>query len=326
MTPFEILRLNLLSPMVLAFGLGIAAALVKSDLKMPDALYTGLSTYLLFAIGLKGGFDLAQSPLGGFLLPALAAAFIGALIPVMGYLLLRRVGGFSPEDSAAIGLHYGAVSAVTLSAGIAFLGEVGVTFEGYMPTMYVIMELPAVLVGLLIASFRLDGIQQPGKLLHSAVSGKSFILLLGGVLIGSLSGELGQRQVGLFFIELFPGLLTLFLLHMGIVVGAKLGQLRSVGPVLLGYALLMPAAHGVLGVWLGGLAGLSVGGAFLLGVLAASASFITGPAVVQANIPDANPGYYLTAALVITFPFNLAVGIPLFYEAALLFATGGPLG
>ncbi|NDJ35795.1 MAG: sodium-dependent bicarbonate transport family permease, partial [Chloroflexi bacterium] len=156
MSLMEILRVNLLSPMVLAFVLGITAALLKSDLKIPEQVYSIISLYLLFSIGLKGGFDLAKSPLTGFLLPALAAMAIGIVIPVWSTPILRRIGGFSGTDAASIAIHYGAVSATTLSACIAFISELGVPFEGYMPTMYVVMELRAVLVGLLIAR-RMEG-------------------------------------------------------------------------------------------------------------------------------------------------------------------------
>lgn len=315
----EILRINLLSPMVLAFVLGIIAVLVDSDLRIPDQVYSIISIYLLFSIGLKGGFDLASSSLDGFWGAAAAAVVIGALIPLWSFWILSRFGNMSTADAIAIGIHYGAVSAVTLSACITFLDEVGQSFEGYMPTMYVIMELPAVAVGLFLASARIGETRQNSfDVLRSALSGKSFLLLGGGVLIGVVSGDVGEGQVAPFFIDLFPGFLTLFLLEMGTLVGKRLGDIKDVGMFLIGFGIVMPLLHGFLATVLGALVGLSVGGTMILATVAASASYITAPAVVDNNIPQANPGFYLTAALVITFPFNLTLGLPIYFELAQL--------
>ncbi len=315
----EVLRINLLSPTVLAFVLGIIAVLVKSDLRIPEQVYSIISIYLLFAIGLKGGFDLAKSPLQGFGGAALVAGGLGASIVAVSYVLLWRVGRMDETNAIALGIHFGAVSAVTLSACITFLSEVNEPFEGYMPTMYVIMEIPAVALGLLLANARLGSEQRIGAVVRSALSGKSFLLLGGGVVIGYLSGEIGEAQVGVFFVDLFPGFLTLFLLEMGTQVGKRLADLREAGWFLFAFAIVMTLINGVVGVWLASLVGLSVGGAMIMGTISASASYITAPATVQANIPGANPGYYLTAALAITFPFNLIAGLPLYFEAAQFF-------
>lgn len=313
----EILQLNLFSPMVLSFILGIIAIRVKSDLKIPEQVYSIISIYLLFAIGLKGGFDLARSPLDNFWGTAIVAALLGALIPIWSYLILRRF--LNKADAISIGLHFGAVSAVTLSACITFLGEAGESFEGFMPTMYVIMEIPAVAVGLMIASRSLGNTKQNLKdVLFSALSGKSFLLLGGGVIIGFISGEPGYKQVAPFFVDLFPGMLALFLLEMGTQVGRKLDDVLSVGLPLFGFSIIMPLIHGILGVLLGSLVGLSVGGMMILGTLSASASYITAPAVVTSNMPKANVSLALTASLVITFPFNLTVGLPIYFEMARL--------
>lgn len=317
----DVIRVNLLSPMVLAFLLGVFAVLVRSDLRIPEQVYTIISIYLLFAIGLKGGFDLAKSPLSGFGWAALVAIALGVGIVVWSYLILHKGGRFAPADAAALAIHFGGVSAVTLSACVTFLAEVQEPFEGFMPALYVIMEIPAVAVGLLIAGSTVGRVRQsPVDVLRSALSGKSFMLLGGGVVIGYISGELGERQVGAFFVDLFPGMLALFLLEMGTLVGKRLGDLRHAGIFLTLFGLVMPLLHGLAGVWLGDLVGLSAGGSMIMGTLAASASYITAPAVVGQNIPKANPGYYLTAALVITFPFNLTLGLPIYYQAALWLA------
>jgi hypothetical protein len=313
----QALQTNILSPMVLAFLLGIFSVLIASDLEIPESIYTFLSVYLLLAIGLKGGFELAKSPSpGDFVLPALTAALIGALIPLISFPILRRLGGFDVPNAAALAVHYGAVSSVTLSAAINFLDESGVSFEGFMPTLYAILEMPAILVGLMLYSLNSGQGKFDLRVIHSAAAGKGFLLLGSGVIIGLVTGSNGERQVGVFFIDLFPGMLTLFLLEMGMVVGKQLGDLRQAGLFLIAYGWLMPIFHAVLGITLGQMAGLSLGGSMLLGTLAASASYITAPATVRANIPEAKPSIYLTATLVITFPFNLMLGLPLYFEYA----------
>jgi len=315
----ELVRINLLSPMVLAFVLGVVVTLVKSDLRLPDQIYTAISIYLLLSIGLEGGFDLREAPLITFVGPALVAVVIGATIPFVTYLALTRFGGLSAADAIAVGIHYGGVSSVTLSAGITFLADLGQDFEGFLPTLYVIMELPAFFVALLLVSSRVgEEIQKIGEVARVALTGKTFVLLFGGVLIGYLSGEAGREQVEPFFFDLFSGILTLFLLQVGTVVAARFGELRNVNPFVLFYAVAAPTLQAMAGIVLGMLVGLSTGGAFILGVIAASASFISAPAVVRANIPQANPGIHMTTALVITFPFNLAFGLPIYYEFALL--------
>ncbi len=313
----ELVRLNLLSPMVLAFVLGIIATVVRSDLKFPDELYTGLSIYLLLAIGLKGGVALSETPLSQFWAPALTTLALGVTIPVVAYGILRRFGGFGIADAAAIAAHYGSVSAVTFAAAQTFLDALAVPYEGFMPTLVAILEIPAIMVALLIARIASGRGGNWREAAHELFAGKSILLLIGGMAIGWLSGRPGIAQVDPLFTDLFRGALTLFLLEMGMVAARRLRDLRRVGGFLIAFGIIMPLVNGVLGIWLGQLAGLSMGGAMILGVLAASASYIAAPAAVRISLPEANPSYYLTAALGITFPFNLAIGIPLYYGAAL---------
>lgn len=320
----ELLRLNLLSPMVLTFVLGIIAVVVKSDLRVPEQVYSIISIYLLFAIGLKGGFDLARSPSTNFGASALVAIFLGSAIVLVSYAALRYAGKWDDFNAIGIAIHYGAVSAATLSAAVTFLNEANIDFEGFMPTIYVIMEIPAVIMGLALAGWqRKDGVEQtPLDVLRLALSGKSFLLLGGGVLIGYISGDPGYEQVKVFFVDLFPGFFTLFLLEMGTRVGKRLDDLRNVGWFIVVFSLVAPLVFGVVGVLLGSLTGLSVGGCMIMGTLAASASFITAPAVVETNLPEANVSYALTASLVLTFPLNLTLGLVVYYEVALLVAGG----
>lgn len=317
----EILRINLLSPMVLAFVLGIIATLVQSDLDIPEQVYTLLTVYLLFSIGLKGGFDLARSPLTNFWGAAIIAIGMGASISATGYLILRKLGKMSVADAAAIALHYSAVSSVTLSAVITLLNNLNEPFEGFMPTMYTFMELPGIAMALYIATSRLGNIgsMTQWQVMKSALTGKGFLLLGGGVLIGLISGEQGYKSVSPFFVQLFPGMLSLFLLEMGMGVGKQIKFLRQMPIFLIGFAIVMPLIHGTIAILLCRIVGLSMGGAIMLGTIAASSSYITAPATARASLPQAKPIYYLTMSLVITFPFNLTIGLPIYVQLAKLF-------
>jgi hypothetical protein len=322
METLELVRLNLLSPMVLAFGLGIVATLVRSDLKIPEALYTALSIYLLLAIGLKGGAELSITPLAAFWKPALVTLGLGVLTPLLAYAVLRRLGRFDVADAAAIAAHYGSVSAVTFIACLTFLQAARIPYEGFMPTLVAILEVPAIVIALLIARQRLGGAETLGEAIREVFSGKSILLLVGGLAIGFLSGKQGFEQVAPLFVEPFKGVLVLFLLEMGMVAARRLRDLAKVGGFLVAFGLLMPVVQGALGVWLGSWAGLSLGGATVLGTMAASASYIAAPAAVRVALPQANPSYYLTAALGITFPFNLTLGIPIYFAFSRLFHGG----
>ncbi len=315
----DLVRLNLLSPMVLAFVLGVIATLVHSDLKFPEELYIGLSIYLLLAIGLKGGAALSETPLASFLGPALVTLVLGVTIPIVAYVILRRLGRFEVADAAALAAHYGSVSAVTFAAVQTFLEALKVPYEGYMPTLVAVLEVPAIIVALLIARVAMGQGGNWGEVIRELLAGKSILLLLGGLTIGVLAGQAGLKQVAPLFVDPFKGALTLFLLEMGMVAARRLRDLRTVGVFLIGFGVVMPVASGIAGIWLGQLAGLSQGGAVVLGTLAASASYIAAPAAVRIALPQANPSYYLTAALAITFPFNLAIGIPLYYGLSGLF-------
>jgi hypothetical protein len=312
----EIVSTNLLSPMVLAFVAGIVAALLRGDLRLPDPIVSALSTYLLLAIGLKGGVALAKTPLADVALPILAGVVLGSAIPLWCYATCRYVGGLGRADAAAIGAHYGSVSAVTFIAALGYMARLAEPVEGFMPAVLALMEVPAILIGLLLAQGGERGGGNVGAAVHEVFTSRSILLLLAGLAIGWASGPQGYEAVAPFFAAPFQGLLTLFLLDMGGVAARRLRDLRGVGAFLLGFAVVMPLVHGVLGAVAGTLAGLSVGGAMVLAVLAASASYIAAPAAVRIAIPEANPTLYLTPVLGVTFPFNLAVGLPLYYEIA----------
>ncbi len=317
MEPLDLVRLNLLSPMVLSFLLGIFATLARSDLRLPDDLYTALSIYLLLAIGLKGGAALSVTPFSEFWAPGLVTLAIGLAVPLWCYVALRRLGGFGVPDAAALAAHYGSVSAVTFIASLAYLEAAGAKPEGFMPALVALLEVPAIVLALFLARIRSGGLVGSwSEALREIVTGKSIVLLLGGVAIGFAGGKHGLEEVRPFFVDPFKGALCLFLLEMGMSAARRFRDLARVGPFLGVFAIVAPILNGALGVALGSLAGLSVGGASVLGTMAASASYIAAPAAVRIGIPDANPALYLTASLAVTFPFNLTIGIPLFYAIA----------
>ena len=321
MEMLDAIRANLLTPAVLFFALGLIAALVKSDLKFPEPFYVAMTIYLLIAIGIKGGAAIAEAGLDKVWLPALAVMALGALIPLWTYPLLRFAGKFSGVDAAAIAAHYGSVSAVTFIAATEYLKSINQPYESYATAFLAVMESPAILVGVLLGKLaaRKAGESSGASLqtaMREALFGRSVFLLVGALAVGALCGQAGMAKVEPFFVTPFLGVLSMFLLEMGIIAGRRLGDLKKAGPFLLGFGVLVPLVNGALGTYLGKLTGLELGGATLLGVLAASASYIAAPAAIRMSLPDANPTFYLTASLVITFPFNITVGIPIYYAMA----------
>lgn len=330
----DVLLKNLCSPLTLAFGLGIVARLLRSELAIPRELYASLSIYLLLALGLKGGVELSHSSIAEIFWPATVTLVLGCLTPVTSYLVLRRRFGIA--DAAGIAAHYGSVSAVTFIAAQQFGQSLGTPAEGFLPTLLTLLESPGIHVALAIGAVqtaraarmaadanptRVDGTPHPAprplrEVLHEVLTARSMILLVGGLIAGCIMGDSGYTPVKPFFEDMFKGALTLFLLDMGLAAATCLGDLKQVGIFLVLFGTLMPLFHGTLGVLLGTWAGLSIGGAAVLGTMAASASYIAAPPAVRMTLPDANPTYYLTAALAITFPFNLLVGIPVYFAVA----------
>jgi uncharacterized protein len=313
------LTASLLSPMILAFGLGIAAAWLRSDLRFPDGLSAGLTLYLLLAIGLKGGAKLEGVQFAELWGPVIIAVSLCVATAYWTYALLRRLGKLSGVDAGALAAHYASVSVVTFSACLVFLDGRGEPYEAFLPAILAIMEVPGLMIGVFLGrrALKLETPTTAGDgLLRELLTGKSAVLLAGGLLIGWVSGADGWAQVAPLFDTPFRGLLTLFLLDVGLVTGRRLGDLRSSGVFIAAFAIVMPVLHGLLGVVLGGLTGLSVGGATALGTLAASASYIAAPAAVRAALPEASPAIYLAPPLAVTFPFNVIVGIPVYYAVA----------
>jgi len=307
---------NLISPVVLCFVLGILARAMKSDLSIPEPVYQGLSIYLLLAIGLKGGAALAVTPFVELLLPGAVTLLLGVLTPISAFYLMRRFGRLGIEDSAAVAAHYGSVSVVTFLAAGEAVKRSGLEMEGYLPALVAVLEVPGIIVALLFANQAGTGGASWKKALHEVVTGKSIVLLLGGLIIGGLCGPAKLVDVQPFFATAFKGALCLFMIELGLAAGKRLRDARRAGVRLLVLGCIIPVVHGAIGVFAGLLAGLSPGGAAILGAMSGSASYIAAPAAVRVALPRANPAYYLTLALGITFPFNLAFGIPLFQYLA----------
>ena len=315
----EILELNLLSPITLSFALGIFARVVKSEFSLPRDIYAALGIYLLFALGLKGGVELAKEPLGVIILPVLATLLLGCVRPLTSYAVLRKAFRFGPMDSAGIAAHYGSVSAVTFIAALTFLDGMQEPVEGYLPTLLALLESPGIHIALALGALqRADDSKPMGDVLHEVLTGRTMILLVGGLVVGYMIVPESWEQVQPFYDgPIFKGALCLFLLEMGVVAGERLSDLKQTGLALLVFGVGMAVVHGILGVAVGLMAGLSPGGATVLGAMSASASYIAAPPAVRMTLPEANPTLSLTASLAITFPFNIIVGIPIYYQVAL---------
>lgn len=308
---------NLLNPIVLFFIFGFLAGVLRSDLKIPQALYDTLSIYLLLSIGMKGGVELSHTRLDAVWLPVLGAIFLGVTIPVIVYVILRRIGRFSRPDSAALAAHYGSVSAVTYAVCLGYLQKIGVSFEGFSAVLLVLMEVPAIIIGIMIARWRMAEEKVAwGKFLREILLGKSVILMIGGMLIAVSAGAVRMDVMKNVFFDPFKGVLAFFLLEMGLVASSRIADLKRTGVALVLFALAMPLISGILGCFVGKFCGLSMGGAVILSTLAASASYIAAPAAVRIAIPEANPSIYLTASLGVTFPFNIIFGIPIYLHLA----------
>lgn len=315
-----------LDPVILFFLLGVAAGLLRSELRLPAPVYEFLSFLLLLTIGLKGGVELSKQSLSDLLPQIGAVALMGFVMPLLAFPVLRWVGRLPKADAASLAAHYGSVSVGTFAVAVAWLATRNVSFEEYMPLFVVILEIPAILVGVVLAR-GISRQTQWRRMGHEVFLGKSIVLLVGGLLIGWAVGEQGVAPIKPLFFDTFKGVLALFLLEMGLIAAGQIQVLRRYGLFLIGFGIAMPVVGGVIGAGLGLVLGLSLGGTALLATLAASASYIAVPAAFRLIVPEANPTLSLTASLGVTFPFNILAGIPLYHGiASLLHGSGGLIG
>jgi hypothetical protein len=314
---------NLLAPAVLFFALGAFAGWAKSDLSVPEQVAKTLALYLMLCIGFKGGVEARASGLSAELLSAgglgLALSF---LTPFAAYAALRAMSKLDRLTAAATAAHYGSVSVVTFAAGSEYLRSMGVEFGGYMAAVLALMETPAILAALIVAGARAReaGSRFKPELFREVMLNGAAVLLIGSFVIGAITGERGMTRLEVFVGPLFQGALCLFLLDMGIVAARRLSQAERLSSGLVVFAFGWPLLSGALGVALSTWLGLSLGDASLMGVLAASASYIAAPAAMRIALPQADAGVYLTLSLGLTFPFNLLLGIPVYHALARMLA------
>jgi uncharacterized protein len=311
---------TLTSPVILFFVLGFLAAMARSDLSIPEAFGKAMSIYLMAAIGIKGGVEVAKS---GFTADLAAAASLGLalsfLIPFLAFWLLVGIGKLSRTNAGAVAAHYGSVSVVTFVTAKEILTGQGLAPAGYMVAVLALMETPAIISGLYLA--RRGETKQSidnngGSMLHEVFTNGSVVLLVGAFIIGLIAGEDGFAPVKPLFDTGFRGVLCLFLLDMGLVAARRLVQSRAISARLAILAIGLPLINGTIGVIGGTLIGLDVASTAALGVLAGSASYIAVPAAMRMALPEADPGVYLSMSLGITFPFNVIFGITIFATLA----------
>lgn len=313
---------NILNPPVLFFFLGMMAIFVKSDLEIPPPIPKLFSLYLLFAIGFKGGVELYKSGINqAVVLTILAAMLMACIVPVYTYFILRLK--LDPYNSAAIAATYGSISAVTFITASSFLQQLGIDYDGYMVAALALMESPAIIVGLILVKlFTADKKESIGEgeeqefswpeVLQEAFLNGSVFLLVGSLLIGVLTGERGWHVLSPFTQDMFYGVLTFFLLDMGLVAAKRIKDLEKTGTFLIVFSILVPILNASVGLLIARLIGMPKGDALLFSVLCASASYIAVPAAMRLTVPEANPSLYISTALAVTFPFNIIVGIPLY--------------
>jgi hypothetical protein len=319
-TNLDLIIQNILNPPILFFFLGMLAVFVKSDLSIPQPLSKFFSLFLLIAIGLHGGYELSQSGLTPYILKALSLAVLMAiLVPIYSYFILKIK--LDVYNAAAVSATYGSISAVTFITGVTYLQSLGVEYGGYMVAAMTLMESPAIIVGLVFAVYFARDKNKKGEsektnwgeILREAFLNPSVYLLMGALTIGIVTGKNGWESMSPLFGDLFKGILAFFLLDMGLVAAKRMHELKKLGPFLIIFAILMPIVNASVGIALAYFFELTKGDALLLALLSGSASYIAVPAAMRLSVPEANPSIYLPLSLAVTFPFNISLGIPLYY-------------
>lgn len=314
---------TLLSPPVLFFLLGVFAALVRSDLAVPEQIAKGMSIYLMAAIGLKGGVQVASVGASPEMLSAAALGIVLSFtLPLIAFGLLTKLGNLDRVNAGAVAAHYGSVSIVTYVTASQVLTSEGLAPAGFMVGVLALMETPAILTGLILAKggLKQDKSSPGGNLWHEVMFNGSVLLLIGGLIIGMIIGEEGYTGIKPVFTVGFSGILCLFLLDMGLIAVRRLRESKSMRPVLAGIAIIVPLINGTIALFAANALGLDVGTVTAFAMLAASASYIAVPAAMRMALPQADPGLYLSMSLAVSFPFNIIVSIPLFTWAALSLA------
>ena len=314
---FQILHNNLTNPTFLFFLLGIIAVRLKSDLEIPAQSIKFISLYLLFAIGFKGGQELSHSPITSEVIySALFGILIALFIPIYTFFILKIK--LSTSDAAAIAASYGSVSAVTFVAAVSFLEMQKIAFGGHMVAIMALMESPAIIMAVILL-MKFDRPESKEKnisfrtLLHHSFTNGSVLLILGSLLIGFIADTKQAEGIKPFTTDIFKGFLVIFLLEMGMVTAKRFGSFIKYGWFVTIFAILIPAFNGSTVAWFSQYITQDIGNRFIFAILAASASYIAVPAAMRLAAPKSDPGLYIPMAIGVTFPFNITVGIPLYY-------------
>lgn len=311
----DFLSHDLSNPTILFFLLGIIAVLIKSDLEIPESSFKFISLYLLFSIGFRGGQELQHSSWTAEIYWSLLFGMgIAAFIPLYSFFIIRKRVGVS--NAAAIAAAYGSVSAVTFVAALSFLELQNLEFNGHMVAVMAFMEFPAIIVGVLLLRIYENNDNKfslPELLRHSLANG-SVLMIMGSLVIGLLSDSKQAADIAPFTTDIFKGFLALFLLEMGMTTARRIKSFKTHGWAMAIFALAIPALNGMSVAWLSQFVTEDIANRFIFAVLAASASYIAVPAAMRLAAPKADPGLYIPMALGLTFPFNIAVGMPLYYN------------
>jgi len=317
---------NVFSVFTMLFALGVLAAVLKSDLKFPDAAGATMGIFLLAAIGLRAGVAVSKVGLDSkVLLSALAAMSVGVLLAFIGYYLLRsRALGLNSSDAGSVAGHFGAVSSATLVMSVAFVEDMGIPYDAYVPGLYPFMDTAALITAIVLARIGMKKAKEANSGEHSlkeilieALTARTTLLLIGGLVIGFLAGETGSKKVMPLFDTLFHGITALFMLEIGVLAGQRLAELKGINKLVIGFGVLMPFFNIMLSSFIAAAVGLNVGGITIFSIgLAGGCSFISAPIVMRTALPNANPSLSLGLALIVAFPFNIAVGIPFAYQLA----------
>jgi len=314
---FEILFTNLTNPTLLFFILGIIATSIKSDLCIPESSSKFISLYLLFAIGFKGGQELSHSAFNDEILYSLIAALlIASIIPLYTFFILKKK--LSISDAGAVAASYGSVSAVTFVAATSFLEMQQMAAGGHMVAVMALMEAPAIVVGVFLMmryekERALTDKLKLGKVLHHSFTNGSILLIFGSFLIGLIADTKQAEGIKPFTTDIFKGFLALFLLEMGMVTARRFSAFKRYGGFVTVFAIVIPAINGLIVAWASQFISREIANRFIFAILAASASYIAVPAAMKLAAPKADPGLYIPMALGVTFPFNITVGMPLYW-------------
>ena len=314
----QLLIENLTNPALLFFALGIVSVLLKSDLEIPPNSSKFISLYLLLCIGFRGGQELSHEQFSTEIAWSMIFGMaVSAAIPFYTFFLLKRK--LSISDSGAIAAAYGSVSAVTFVTASSYLESHNMHVHGHMVAIMALMESPAIVVGLILISVYGNGhdekVHKSAAVRHSFTNG-SVLLIMGSLLIGLLADAKQAEGIKPFTTDLFKGFLAIFLLDMGISSGRKLGSFLSLGTFPLVFSILIPLLNGCAVAVASSLVTDDVSNRFVFAILAASASYIAVPAAMKIAVPKANPGIFLPMALAVTFPFNITIGMPVYYWLA----------